>query len=661
MELSGPYGTLSSAVLPPDDTLFADPMRQLPLQGEVRGYRIEGLLGRGPLTTVFAAGRGGTRYALKNIPNDGQSKGLAAQATQHLELLRKLRHENLVPVIDGFTIGPVTWLVSGVARGVSADRFVDTMLGWELAVQAALRVTKALAYAWRFHGMPHLNLKPSNLFLELRGGNLVSASVSDLGLGRGGAPLTSDLVAGSPLFQAPEVLAGEAGTAQADFYGLGALLYFLLTGRPPAAGDDGGAERLAGIPAPLADLLQRLLQLAPQDRPATWEDVQTALEACLGDNPFEQTASGAAEVIAGSSPETAASARRPSDTHYVDPVSDWLYSRMRETGRAQRGALTPTLAPGDVVAGVYTITGVLSTGRMVEQYAVAEAILNRALTLKIVTPEGMANRVLCERLIAEGALLNSIHHQAFPGVAGRGRWENREYLALERVSGGDLKTYLARKGAFNEGQALWVASGLVAALEHGYEVCRMVHRDIKPANLVVADGAERHIKIIDFSTALYLKPRDIHDFSTAAVELIEDTGAGRAVGTPAYMSPEQIRGEAPTPQMDMYAIGGVLYHLMTGETPFRAPSALLMMQAQLEQQPPDLNQHAEVTPSTVAVVARCLAKEPRDRFANYKQLAQAIQAAGFATQAAQRRKDRGQTASFTRAQTNPITRSPKPN
>jgi serine/threonine-protein kinase len=643
-------------VLPSDDTLFADPMRQLPLQGEVRGYRIEGLLGRGALTTVFAAGRGGTRYALKHIPHEGQAVVVAAQVQQHLDLLRKLRHEHLVPVIDSFVIGPVTWIVSGVARGVSADRFADTTLGWELATQVGVRVAKALAYAWRFHGQPHLNLKPSNLFLDLRGGSLAAVAVSDLGLGRGATPLANDLIAGAPLFQAPELRTGDPGTASADFYGLGALLYFLLTGRPPAASEDGGAERLPGIPAMLADLLQRLLALDPSQRPATWEEVQTGLEACLNDNPFEGE---------GATPEpvpTDGPRRVTTQAHTTaDPVSDWLYSRMRETGRVQRDDDHPaTLAPGTVVAGVYTVRELLSTGRLIEHYAVDEAILNRALTLKIVTPEGMANRLLCERLISEGTLLNSIHHQAFPSVAGRGRWEGREYLAIERVTGGDLKTYLARKGAFNEGQALWVASGLVAAMEHGFETCRLVHRDLKPANLVVADGTERHLKIVDFSTALYLKPRDIHDFSTAAMSLIDDAGAGRAVGTPAYMSPEQIRGEGPSPQMDIYAIGGVLYHLMTGETPYRAPSALLMMQAHLEQPLPDLNQHAEVTPSTVALVARCLAKDPRERVANYKQLAQAIQAAGFATQAALRRKERGLTSVYTRSQTNPLNRSPRP-
>ena len=382
-----------------DDTLFADPLRRGIEGGEVKGYRIESLLGRGALTLVYAAGRSGTRYALKAIPLEGP--------TRDAERLKKLRHEHLVTVYEVFSFGPSTWLVCDVAAGRTDDQFPDGMLTWEVATQA------------------------------------------------------------------------------------------------------------------------------------------------------------------------------------------------------------------------------------------------------IITPTGMANPLLAQRLIAKGTLLGALHQPSFPFAAGRGSWLHnghpREYVAVEFVSGADLKTYLTHKGRFAESQALWVAHELATAMEHAYESCRLVHRDLKPANLAVSDGDPRRLMITDFATALFTRPRDLQDFSTAERSLIDDAGIGKAVGTPAYMSPEQVRGEHPIPQMDMYAFDCVLYQLLAGETPFNAPNAVMLMQYHLDATPPDLTQLAEITPSTAALVARCLAKHARDRFPTWKHLLQSVQSARYATQAAKRRKDRGQTASYTRS------------
>lgn len=644
-------------MLPTDDTLIADALRRPSEGGEVKGYRIEGVLGRGAQTTVYVAGRSGTRFALKSIPFEGSSRPVAEAALRDGELLKKLRHEHIASVVEVFSFGAGAWIVSSLAKGRSADHFADGILGWEVAVQAALRAAKALGYAWRFHQLAHRDLKPANLILDIQGGVLVGLTVTDHGLVRDGMS-ASEVVLGGPLYQAPEVRTGGTPDAAADLYSLGAVLHFLLVGQPPAAPEDGGPPHLTAVPPPVADLVARLLAPDLHDRPGSWEDVVTALESCLGDNPFDAPITGRIERRGGTTPLSSGISRAvstPTSSLRADPVGSWLYDRVRETARVARsGGDQAGIAAGTLVAGVYTVTAVLRTGVLIEHYAVEEAILGRSLVLKILTPAGMANPVLINRLASEGILLGSIHNASFPFVAGRGRWEGREYLAVERVSGADLKTYLQRKGRFAEGQALWVAHEVAAALDHGYDTCRLVHRDLKPANLAVADGAEPRLKIVDFSTALYLAPRDLQDFSNSDRTLIEDAGAGRAVGTPAYMSPEQARGEAPGPHMDMYALGCLLYHLIAGETPFRAANAVMMMQAHIDQPAPDLVQAAEVTPSTAALVARCMAKHPRDRFPAWKQLRQAIQSASFATQAAKRRRDRGQTGTYTRS----VTRTP---
>ncbi len=635
----------------PDETLMTEALRRDPLDGEVRGYRIEAVIGRGAATTVYAANRGGSRYALKCIPLDGATRTVAQALINDAEALKKLRHEHLSQVFDVFAHGPAVWLAGSVAVGRPVDHYDHGILGWEVSLQVALRIARALAYAWRFHGIAHRDLKPSNVIIDLRGGVLAAVTITDHGLSRDGIS-AAEVVLGSPLFQAPEIRRGMQPDDACDRYSLGAILHLLINGQPPMPPEDGGAQRLAGIPPVVADLIQRLLAPLPAERGASWEETIGALEAGLGGNPFESPPT--IRVERRGTPPVATGVMRagttPTATMRADPVGSWLFDRMRETVRVARDGAPAASLQRKARVGSYTITEVLRVGALIEQYAVTEAILGRKLVLKILTGVGMANPVLVDRLTSEGTLLASLHHPAFPFVGGRGRHEGREYLAVEAVTGADLKTYLVQKGRFSEGQTLWVANELAAAMDHAVEACRMVHRDLKPQHLAVnsGGGADRRLTLTDFATALYLAPRDIQDFSNAERAFIADAGIGKAVGTPAYMSPEQVRGEAPTPQMDMYAFGCVLYHLLAGETPFTAANALEMMQAQLEQAPPDIAATVEVTPSTAALIGRCLAKDPGRRFASWKQLRQVVQAAGWTTQAAQRRKDRGQTGVHTR-------------
>ena len=640
-------------MLTPDDTLIADALRRTVEGGEIKGYRLEGLLGRGAQTSVYSGSKGGTRFALKHIPFEDVSRAVAEAVLRDGELLKKLRHEHIVQITEVFSVGSAVWVVSSIARGHASDQFHNGMLGWELAVQIMIKAAKALDYAWRFYQLPHRNLKPANLLIELQGAVLTGVTLTDWGLVRE-VHSAGAVVMGAPLYQAPEIMAGGAPSDASDRFALGAMLHYLISGHPPAPLEEGSPPRLTGVPSSVASLVAQLLQPDPRDRIGSWTDTIAALEGCLSDNPFEAHEKPAAEA----SPRTGY-ALLPTGTNHQgsspttalrsDPVGSWLYECVRETTRLSRSQPSiASLANGTLIAGVYTITACLRAGVLVEHYAVDEAILGRALMLKILTPTGMANPVLVDRLTNEGALLSSLHHPAFPFVAGRGRWENREYLAIDRVNGADLKTYLAKKGRFSEGQALWVASEVAVALDYAHENCQLVHRDLKPAHLAVGDGSEPRLKLIDFSTALYLAPRDLQDFSTANRALIPDPGLGRAVGTPAYMSPEQVRGEAPTPFMDMYGLGCVLYHLLTGRTPYSAPNAVMMMQAQLEGAPPDAGLLVEITPSTAAVLNRCLAKHPRERFPSWKYLLQAVQSASYATQAAKRRRDRGLTQVYTR-------------
>ena len=164
-----------------------------------------------------------------------------------------------------------------------------------------------------------------------------------------------------------------------------------------------------------------------------------------------------------------------------------------------------------------------------------------------------------------------------------------------------------------------------------YAKCGMIHRDIKPANMMFTKHGEQSLKLIDFGVSTYIDYGDFEDFSARDYRYIDDDSQGKAVGWPAYMSPEQCVGQPPSPMMDIYAIGCTFFHLMTGRTPYQAPNAGVMMMKHLQEPPPTLDPFMKVSSGTAYLLKRCLAKNPRDRFKNYKQLIAAVNAAKFST------------------------------
>ena len=179
----------------------------------------------------------------------------------------------------------------------------------------------------------------------------------------------------------------------------------------------------------------------------------------------------------------------------------------------------------------------------------------------------------------------------------------------------------------------------------------MIHRDLKPSNVMVdlvgLPGLceQSQIRVIDFGLASYIDFRDYDDFSLATYQRAGGgTMAGEVMGTPAYMSPEQIRGEDLGFQSDMYAMGAILFFLLTGRPPYTGSSAGVVMAAHLDSPVPDPSKLADVRPATVAVVQRALAKAPSARFRSYQQFIANLQAARFAAGQQTKRVSRGYSA-----------------
>jgi serine/threonine protein kinase/tetratricopeptide (TPR) repeat protein len=271
--------------------------------------------------------------------------------------------------------------------------------------------------------------------------------------------------------------------------------------------------------------------------------------------------------------------------------------------------------------GPYRVLEKLGEGGMGEVYRARDARLGRDVAIKVLPAEFAADPDRLRRFGQEARAASALSHPNILVVHDIGSHEGAPYLVTELLEGGTLRARLGR-GVLSPAEAVelavQVASGLSAAHEKG-----ITHRDVKPENLFVTrDG---HVKILDFGLAKLLRPTgEITADSTVAGA----TEPGMVMGTVAYMSPEQVRGQAVDHRSDIFSLGCVLYEMLGGERPFAGETAADTLAAILTRDPPPLtDSRPDLPPALEKVVLRCLEKRPEERFDTARDVAFALRAA----------------------------------
>ena len=265
--------------------------------------------------------------------------------------------------------------------------------------------------------------------------------------------------------------------------------------------------------------------------------------------------------------------------------------------------------PGDVIAG-YRIDAVAGRGGMGVVYRATELALERTVALKVITPELAKDDDFRRRFIAESKAAAAIEHQHVLPVFFAGERDGVLFIAMRYIEGDDLRVLLRAGGPLAPETAAEVVRQVASALDAAH-ARGLVHRDIKPANVLLdKDG---HAYLTDFGLT-----KRLHDSTSA-------TRTGEWVGTVGYVAPEQIRGERVDARADVYALGCVLYHALTGRPPFAHDLEATTIWAHLEEAPPSVG---DTAPREFdEVIARAMAKSPADRFPSAGDLATAAVAA----------------------------------
>jgi serine/threonine protein kinase len=269
--------------------------------------------------------------------------------------------------------------------------------------------------------------------------------------------------------------------------------------------------------------------------------------------------------------------------------------------RPGRPTFGPPGVPGEVgTLGPYRVIKELGKGGMGAVYAALDTRLDRRLALKVMLPEYAADAGARERFLREARAAARIKHDNVVVVYEADERDGVPYIAMEFLEGCPLDEYLRKKGVPTIPQVLRIAAETAAGLAAAHKI-GLVHRDIKPANLWL-EAPHGRVKVLDFGLA---KPVD------AEVEL---TKSGAVVGTPAYMSPEQARGQKVDHHTDLFSLGAVLYRLCAGKLPFDGPTTMAVLLALGTEQPPPVRALNPAVPeSLAALVHQLLSKRADDR------------------------------------------------
>ena len=552
-------------------------------------------IGEGGMGTVYAAVDRvtGSEVAVKLVRLDAQHD--EARFAREAETLARCGHSAVVSYVAHGMHAGRAYLVMDRLRGATlAARLARSSSALSLRDGVAIvrRLADGLA-AVHAAGITHRDVKPSNVFLV--DDSPERPRLLDFGLARlaHAATLTrKGSLVGTPGYMAPEQVRGERAGPSADVFALGCILYECVAKRAAFAAE--GTELLYAqilleqptsldvvardVPRALVDLTARMLDKDPARRPAA-DEIARALEVLA----LERAASTPA-------------------------------------------AIAPGIVRGQVLAGKYCVERLLGEGGMGSVVAAKHIELGSRVAIKLMRSSDRADHA---RFVREAQAVARIESEHVARVLDVGRTDDgTPYIIMEHLNGVDLSRYLREHGPLPIAKAVDYVLEACEAIAEAH-VLGIVHRDLKPSNLFLAarrDGSEL-VKVLDFGISKMT--RALEDVSNDMTV----TDAKVVLGSIAYMSPEQLQGSASVDaRSDVWALGIVLYELLTKARPFDGESPALVGARIAAARPPRLREHRPEAPAAIeSAILRCLQEDPSARFQDVAELARALAPHGSET------------------------------
>ncbi|MGD8903872.1 MAG: protein kinase [Anaerolineae bacterium] len=263
--------------------------------------------------------------------------------------------------------------------------------------------------------------------------------------------------------------------------------------------------------------------------------------------------------------------------------------------------------------GNYEIVDEIGRGGMAVVYRAYQRSLNRHVAIKVLAPQLSVDQQFVERFQREARAAAGLRHPHVVVIHDVAQEQGIYYIVMEYLEGRSLKELIQEEQSLSPKRATSIVEQVASALDYAHEQ-GFVHRDIKPANILV--GKNDHITLTDFGIA------------KAASETQHLTRTGMLIGTPEYMSPEQAEGGTVDHRTDLYALGVVLYQMLTGRAPFHSTTPHATLHAVIYEPPPPVRRlRPSLSPAIESVVMRSISKQPASRYQNGSDMVAALQAA----------------------------------
>jgi tetratricopeptide (TPR) repeat protein/predicted Ser/Thr protein kinase len=270
-----------------------------------------------------------------------------------------------------------------------------------------------------------------------------------------------------------------------------------------------------------------------------------------------------------------------------------------------------SIKPGSLLGSRYEIIDILGEGGMGAVYKARDRELDRTVALKVIRPELAGRPEILQRFKQELILARKVTHRNVIRIFDLGEAAGIKFITMEFIEGHDLKTVLARDGKLPPDRAVEIIQQVCLALEAAHSE-GVVHRDLKPQNIMV--DQQGRASVMDFGIA-------------RSLEFGGMTQTGALIGTPEYMSPEQVRGEHVDARSDLFTLGVIFQEILTGTLPYQAETAMASMFKRTMERSIPVRQLDPAVPQYLSdIVAKCLEIDPKDRFQSAREIYDALEA-----------------------------------
>ena len=621
------------------------------------------LLARGGMGDVYLAATTGIEGAerpivVKTVRRDHIHDGsFLARFLDEARVQSQLNHPGVAQILEASTDEngePYTVVEYVEGRSLADVRHravqVGARIGWPEAIAIAIEMGQALAHVHERAGadgtplgIVHRDLSPQNVMVGYAG----ELKLIDFGTARGHnrrCHTVAGVVFAKPGYVAPEVARQQVGDGRIDVYAMGVMLWELCAGKRLLSGDaQKHLEEVAagkfevpllagtrGIPKELDGIIQKLCRNDPDDRYSSAAQASTELARVLAQAPAGKGGERSVRSRIGSLMRTlwpheparsrAEFAKLLKQARALGPVNQETPASERSM---QIAAATRTADPSILAGTSYRLVKKIGEGASGEVFEAEHIELGRKYAVKVLSAAHAAASDSVERFRREARAIASLSHPNLVRLHDFGKsLDGRVFLVMELLDGKTLDVHAERSGDTEErrGGLPWrEATRLAIQVAHALEAAHLaglVHRDLKPQNLFLTSDGE--LKLLDFGVAMALA--DTADS--------EKRQKGFAVfGTPEYMAPEQVAGEPVDARCDLYALGCVLYELVTGSRPFEG-SPVVVMGKQLREEPtsPRVRAPERGLPADIeSVIMKALAKSKDDRYPTARAMREALE------------------------------------